>query len=370
MKIILDNIIFSLQKSGGISTLWGEFIICVFGRNKDAISVLEYQNFIQNIVRNDLSVDFSGQILNNGHKRSLWFERFINPSLPSIEEKFIFISSYYRTSSNKKAINVTVVHDFTHEKFHGKVRRLIHSAQKRMAVRNSSGIICISENTKKDLLQYFPEAKDKKIRVIPNGVADQFSKIDNYFSWNEIKGGSGFLDDKKCILFIGQRSGYKNFSNVILAIKEMPIDYNLIVVGRKFTETESILLNKTLSSDRYILLSEVSNEKLNMIYNKCFCLVYPSLYEGFGIPILESMKAGTPVIAFNGSSIPEVSGDAAILLDEVTPGKIIQAISTLEDAGTYEKLSLAGIEQAKKFSWKSTMNNYLKFFNELYNDEK
>ncbi|HDW2027942.1 TPA: glycosyltransferase, partial [Enterobacter ludwigii] len=115
---------------------------------------------------------------------------------------------------------------------------------------------------------------------------------------------------------------------------------------------------------RYKHLGRVSDEELNSIYNRVFCLLYPSLYEGFGIPVIEAMRSGCVVIAVNVSSIPEVAGDAAILLDDPHPAAIAHALKELENQLFYNKLRNNGFTQAKKFSWEKCYKDTLAIYKE------
>lgn len=364
MKIILDNIIFSLQKSGGISTLWGEFILYLQAINIKRF-FLEYPNSNVNIVRQDLHIDKNE--CKTFKTAILPITRFFNPQV-TFKRKHIFISSYYRYSRNPNSINVTIVHDFTYEYYRKGMARWIHTLQKRNAIRHSKGVICISENTKKDLLKFCPEAGNKNITVIHNGVADVFKPITHKFSWKEIKTNLHSLDNKKCILFVGSRAGYKNFQLAAEAFSKLSSEYHFIIVGPRFTIKETRNLQLLVPEDRYTILENVSNHDLNKIYNSCFVLLYPSAYEGFGIPILEAMATGLPVIAMKRSSIPEVVGDEALLLKTDHPEEIVAKITQLDDVHLYEKLRSRGLEQSAKFSWKNTMEQYIEFFKKLYNE--
>ena len=110
--------------------------------------------------------------------------------------------------------------------------------------------------------------------------------------------------------------------------------------------------------ERFQYLGKVSNEKLNILYNSAYCLIYPSEYEGFGIPLLEAMRTGCPVIAVNRSSIPEVVGDSAILVEEVSIESLFSALLSVE--ANANELKNKGLAQSNKFSWG-------KCFSETYN---
>lgn len=364
MLIVLDNIIFSLQRSGGISTLWGELIGAFQERNLQTY-YLEYKGKLNNIVRKTINMEGTDVIQNN----SASIYRFQNPKLKNFQQKFVFCSSYYRTSSNKNALNITVVHDFTYEHYNTGFRKKIHHWQKRNAIMRSKGIICISENTKKDLLRFFPDTNHNKIKVIYNGVGAHFHPIGQKFPWSEVDTRFSTLEGKNVVIFIGQRGGYKNFDIAVKSFALLPENYHLAVVGGKFSREEEEFLNKSISQSSFTLFNNIDNVTLNKIYNKGHALLYLSSYEGFGIPVLEAMKSGLPVIANNASSIPEVAEDAGVLLNSLDPQSIKEEILKLENIDYKNELIKKGIQQASKFSWKKTMNDYYDFFNEIYKIE-
>ena len=127
------------------------------------------------------------------------------------------------------------------------------------------------------------------------------------------------------------------------------------VGGGALTEFEINLINKLIPK-RVTHLNGVPDDILNTLYNSAYCLAYPSSYEGFGIPVLEAMRAGCPVVAFNGSSIPEVAGDAALLIDELNVDALREAILRLQSEDFRNFLRTKGFNQAARFSWEDTFD--------------
>ncbi|WHF53046.1 glycosyltransferase family 1 protein [Chryseobacterium gotjawalense] len=361
INIIFDNIIFSLQRSGGGSVYWNE-LIKRFIISKENCIFFDHGNNSLNFFRNELQL----KIVKKETAFNLKIRRYL-PFTKKISNKTIFHSSYYRYSNSKYAINVTTIHDLTAEKFRSGLARWINLQQKKQAVRKSKGIICISENTKKDLLHYIPEASTKEIRVIYNGVSDDYFKIDNDFDISLKDRRFKALQNGKYVLYVGHRSHYKNFDIAVKGMQECIKDYQFVIVGEPLSSTENSLVEKYLGSG-YTVLSGLKNSKLNLLYNKAFALLYPSSYEGFGIPILEAMKTHCPVIANHSSSIPEVAGDAAILIGDIAPEKIGKAIKHLEEHDFRQELIKKGILQSAKFSWDKTSEEYLNFYKDLYEE--
>lgn len=352
MQINYDNIIYSLQKAGGISIYWTELIKRIV--KKDNVSFYESQN--SNIFRKEI-------VIVTKEESGINFKilRYL-PFIKKLPYKSIFHSSYYRVALQKDVVNITTVHDFTYEYFRSGLAKYIHVWQKGFAIKKSDGIICVSENTKKDLIKFYPMIDESKIKVIYNGVGDEFINLENpkEYLTDEFER----LKDKKYILYIGDRSSYKNFDIAIEVLKKLN-NYSFVVVGgQEFSKDE--LENKIDIKDRVFHFRGIGGDKLNTLYNNAFCLLYPSSYEGFGIPISEAMKARCPVVSTNISSIPEVAGDAGLLVDEIKVENFIDEIKKLEDSEFRNELINKGLEQSKRFSWDKCFGETYSFYQEVW----
>ena len=299
-------------------------------------------------------------VLNDSNfKINCILNRYRNLDLNRRNEKFIFHSSYYRTlckSVKKKNYvkEVVTIHDFTYERFIGGVKKWIHAWQKKKAIQSADVVICISENTKNDLLYFYPQFSNKDIRVIYNGVSEQYSIIPELKKENH---------STPFFLFVGSRTTYKNFDFVVKAVSLVD-GYFLKIVGGSLSKNELKLLQNYLSG-RWQLIENIDNFELNVLYNQAFALMYPSSYEGFGIPIVEAMKAGCPFISLKGSSITEVTGEAGFLMDELNFDEFYNGVELIKI--NRDKIIELGLLQADLFSWDKCYNEIVNIYKELNN---
>lgn len=353
MIVNLDSLIFSLQHAGGISAYWSEILkrfdenvnFCIFGSDSDNVFAKEICNY-RPTFESEMPVNI---------------RRYL-PFLKKLADESIFHSSYYRVSMQPNVANVTTVHDFTYEYYMKGLSRFVHSAQKKFAIKNSEGIICVSENTKLDLIKFYPDIDESKIKVIYNGVSDKFDRIiDAKAMLSEL---FPELLHEQYIIFVGDRSPYKNFDKAVDVLKKLPTFQMVVVGGKLFSEDEQAIVDSL--EGRLFHYRGISTELLNVLYNNAFCLLYPSDYEGFGIPVLEAMKSGCPVISTNKSSIPEVAGVAGLLVDETSTNKFLIEIAKLSNTDFRERLQDEGFAQAAKFSWDKCFEETVSFYQEIY----
>jgi mannosyltransferase len=233
MKIVYDNIIYALQKAGGISVYWSElskritqYDVDFYGYESDNIF---YKN--ENIVQSQES------FLPIKLARYLSFQK-------RLPKGTIFHSSYYRIANQKDVANIVTVYDFTYENYRSGLARYVHSWQKKRAINKSDGIVCISHSTKQDLLKFYPNIKEDKIKVIYLGADENFELLK--FPKDELKKVFKELIDKKYVLYVGDRSNYKNFDIAVKVAQKLD-DFTLVIVGGgALSDNENILLVATL----------------------------------------------------------------------------------------------------------------------------
>lgn len=348
MKLYLDNIIFSLQRAGGISVVWQNLIKNLLPI-ADNLHFIEYQNASQNIFQQELEIPSSKiEIAKNF---SPIFSPFKHPTIKS-DAPFIFHSSYFRTCNNPNAINVTTVHDFIYEQGVPTLKQKLRIALNYKVIRKSDAIVCISENTKKDLFKFIPDINPEKVHVIYNGVSEDYYHIDDI----------SIPEYHDCVLFVGGRQSYKNFDFVVKALKQTR--YRLLICGAPLKSDEISLLEEYLP-ERYIHVKFPTNEELNRIYNSVYALAYPSSYEGFGLPVLEAQRAGCPVIALSASSIPEIIGKNSLLLPELSSVYFEKMLNRIDNQDERKNIIDSGLENVKRFSWNRMAKEYFNLYQKL-----
>ena len=307
MNVIFDNIIFSLQRFGGISVVWNELLQRAQADKELNLTELDYRN--ERLYRR--------------------LERYRIPDYMA-EKPSVFHSSYFRVLPQAGVHNVTTVHDLTYHFYRKGLPKAVHLWEEARALKHSEAIICISENTKRDLLTFYPWVKEETIHVIYNGVSDDFYPIKN-------------IEKKGYLLFIGNSS----------------VSYKRYDIAQEVAKRTGLEL---------VTARNVTSEELNKLYNEALCLLYPSDYEGFGLPILEAQKAGCPVIAQNYSSVPEVIGKGGLLVEHSSTEKIVQQmVEKVNEVQSrpMQGIIAAGIENAKRFSWDNTYKQTKNVYRQL-----
>ncbi|SHG59346.1 glycosyltransferase family 4 protein [Flavobacterium johnsoniae] len=357
MKIVLDPQIYNMQRYGGISRYYTEIF-----------SLLEKEENIEIItpLNNSTNIYFNNSVLNSFRQKRYgtlikFFKKIkldkrlkiYNISKFKFQKtllkgKFdLFIPTYYDIGF-LKYINdkpfVLTVYDMIHELF---PQYFVNSEQlvenKLFLIEKADRIIAVSENTKKDILKLYPHINKSKIDVVYHGTSIQ------------IKDSIETILPEKYILFVGTRAIYKNFLFFINSVSELlRKEDGLFLVcagGGNFTNLENqYILN--LGLENKILFKSFADDELGYFYKHAECFVFPSQYEGFGIPILESMACGCPVVLANHSSFPEVAGDAGVYFELNDSNDLANKIAALVcNKSTRECFSSKGIDQAKKFSW-------------------
>lgn len=239
-------------------------------------------------------------------------------------------------------------------------------------INNCNGLITVSEFSKKDILKYFP-INPEKIFITPLAANFRYRPYRKDRCKSLIK--RRYHIQKPFILYLGGFSQRKNIKSLLISFaktyKNLNQDYNLVILGSYKEEGKPLIkLCKDLNiEEKVIFTGFIEDRFLPVFYNACDVFVYPSLYEGFGLPTLEAMSCGTPVITSNTTSIPEVVGDSAVLIDPLNLDEISAALcNVLNNECIREELKVKGLNRAKNFSWRKTAQLTLEAYNKIVND--
>jgi glycosyltransferase involved in cell wall biosynthesis len=280
----------------------------------------------------------------------------------------IFHPTYYDPYFLKYLGNkpfVLTVYDMIHELYPDQFTNT-HSVieRKRKCITSATKIICISENTKKDLLRMYDVPPEKVKVVYLSSSLSPSHEID----MSVLK--KNYDINRPYILYVGNRDGYKNFALLLDVFNsDFRNDYDLICFGGKKFSTKEESMIKELGIQKEVKYVTGDDNLLYTLYKNAFCFVYPSLYEGFGIPPLEAMAAGCPVIASNSSSIPEVVGEAGLLFDPKSKESLTSSIYRLiHDENERSRLIQKGLLRTSKFSWDNTAKQTYDIYIELTNE--
>ncbi len=234
------------------------------------------------------------------------------------------------------------------------------------SIKKAKKIITISNSSKNDIIKMYKVNPDK-VTVIYPGIKQVLSIKEKVLSMDELNKRFGI--DNKYILFVGTLQPRKNIVRLIEAFAKLKEkDLNLVIVGKKGWQFEGVLNapKKYNVEDRVKFLDSVSDEDLPGFYKNALCFCLPSLYEGFGLPILEAMQYGCPIATSSVSSLPEAGGDAAVYFDPENVEDIKKSLeSIIQNSELRDKLIKKGYEQIKKFSWEKTARKTLRILEDV-----
>lgn len=303
-----------------------------------------------------------------------WNRLHILPIEMFIGQCDIFHTWDWNQPPTLKAKAVTTVHDFVPMIFpETQHPRTIKNFRLKMnlAIKYCHRFICVSQNTQKDLHKLFPQIDHQKTVFIPEAASDKyekFRKLSALQKANKIKYITKIYDLKKYFLVLGTREPRKNLPRIINAFNQFKKDhptskFELAITG-KYGWGQDI---KPTQNSSIKILGYVPEKDIVAIHAASVCLLYPSLYEGFGLPILQAFKVGIPVVTSKTSSIPEVAGSAAILVNPHSTEEIKNAISKIAFSSSLrQRLVAKGLIQSKNFSWDKTAKKTLECYQSLY----
>ncbi|MBO0930950.1 glycosyltransferase family 4 protein [Fibrella aquatilis] len=358
MNILYDHQTFSLQTYGGISRYHAELIGGINRTTNDhaSASVLISNNeYLEENGVNIMSFLPDYQVKGKG-KFIYSVNQYYSIKRLKLNRFDVFHATYYDNyflPYLKGKPYVVTFHDMIYEKFSHQYADLakdlnIVSNKKRLA-EQAAKIIAVSQHTKNDIVELL-NIDPHKVSVIYHGSSLSIKKND-------------FVNEPcKYILYVGNRHMYKNFIGLLNSLNYLLKKYNIKLLcagGGFFTKEEKSLINSLNMYDN-IEHCNINDESLQTIYQRAIGFIFPSFYEGFGIPILEAFACGCPCVVSNVSSLPEVAGDAALYIDPKSPESIRDAVEQLITKPELRStLIQRGYKQLSKFSWARAVNETL-----------
>lgn len=364
MKIAFDHQAFSMQRFGGVSRYYVEL-----AKELDKLhqEVKIFGGLYQNYYLPNLPKSLVNGIALKSYPKKTgtvfnYFNHFISQQQISSFVPDLIHETYYAFAkpAKIKAARVVTVHDMIHELFPESFRKDDPLSKfKKNALMKADHIISVSQNTKKDLVNLFQIAPEK-ISVIHLAVSPFESDASSLQN----------LNSAPYLLYVGARGGYKNFEMLVKAYAQsnaLRLNFNLIAFGGGPFNTKEIKLIDSLGlSNSQVKHVSGSDEILVNLYQSATAFIYPSVYEGFGLPPLEAMSLGCPVVSSNTSSMPEVLGEAAAYFNPSDQEELIYTIENVVFSEAKRKMMIEkGRERVLDFSWAKTAKATLEVYQKL-----
>lgn len=367
MRIAYDYQTFFLQPFGGISRYFSRLAggIKKMGNEVQVISPIHQNNYLKSLS----CVSPNGHYMASFPPKSRPFIGLYNYLASCIQiakwKPEILHETYYAKLGYghiKGCRKIITVHDMIHEIYPNDFPSSDHTSKlKRSAVARADHIICISESTKRDLARLF-DVSERKVSVIHHGF-DLFIEESEYSPQTTIA-------KRPYLLYVGQRGGYKNFKGFLCAVARSPrllADFEVVAFGGGKFSTAECDFSEALGFLAHRVRHIAGDDSLlGSYYREASALVYPSLYEGFGLPPLEAMSCRCPVVSSNTSSMPEIIGDAAEYFDPNDPQDICRAIEMVVYSDSRAlTLKEAGKKRLSNYSWERCSQETLEAYQSI-----
>jgi len=355
VRVLLDGVIYGLQEFGGISRCFTENCIRL-GLHCNGIKL------ILHLPAHCRAKTPEAKWIKQIRDSSLWPQRIFRGVCEGASKAMIrmlhpqvFHSTYYTLPYWSGLRSVVTVHDFIHERFPALLGGNAHQfiEQKRNVIESADAIVAVSQSTKDEILTY-TKAEESKIVVIYHGVNDAFltaspseEDIRMFRETHKIDGPYW--------LYVGNRGHYKNFGTLLRAFVRVAreTDGYLVAVGgeNKLEPWQVDLLIQNRLEQRVRLLHAMDDDDLQVAYVGAAAFIFPSLAEGFGIPLLEAMAVGTPIVASDIPVFQEIAGEVALFFDPYDEKGLATAMIQILDESVSRNLMEKGRKRVIEFSW-------------------
>jgi glycosyltransferase involved in cell wall biosynthesis len=273
----------------------------------------------------------------------------------------------YRPSGTKRSVSVLTVFDMIHERFPQYFPRLDDTTyRKRAAISRADHIFCISDTTKKDLMDIYGVTEDR-VSVVYLGFREPLRQMPNHATDPRIE--ADFLKSP-FLLYVGNRGGYKNFDKLLTAYAHAPgvaSDFRLVCFGGGPFSPKEVKRHRHLGlPDARVIQISGDDSLLSAAYGRASALVCPSLYEGFGLPPVEAMAHGCPVVCSDAGSLPEIVGPAGVYFDPNSAASIAASLTRVLSSPAYRaELVRNGKERCRLFSWDRCVEETMAVYRKL-----
>jgi glycosyltransferase involved in cell wall biosynthesis len=289
------------------------------------------------------------------------------------ERPDVFHAPHYVLPPAIRCRSVVTIHDCIHLMFPqylpNRAAYVYAKASMWLAARRSDRILTVSEASKRDIIHFF-NVRPEKIVVVYNAIDERFRMTPADEDVARVR--ERYQLDHGFVLYAGNIKPHKNLVRLIEAFDELRKggfdELKLLIIGDEISKLPSLrrAVHKHKLHKHVRFLGFLPDETLAILYRLAAVFVFPSLYEGFGLPPLEAMASGTPVVTSNVSSLPEVAGDAAVLVDPYDVGSIVEGIRrVLTDPALADDLRRKGRERAREFSWERSVARTRDLYQEL-----
>ncbi len=364
MTVFYDHQAFSLQDYGGVSRIFSELVKGINQKGHHAHLSLLYSDNVH-LKENGLAPHslFRNSYLIKKRKIRYTVNQWYNVADIRKNSFDVYHPTYYSPDLIRyvkyKPIVVTF-HDMIHEKLSDQFSELRSDVklieEKKAIVHSATHIIAVSENTKKDVVEIYG-IDPSKIKVVHLGS-----------SFATPTGNMADANISPYLLYVGNRGLYKNFIPFLKAVAPFLLKNKLSFIcagGKEFSKEETEII-AALKVEKLVSQQPANDKKLAQLYSNALGFVFPSLYEGFGIPILEAFSCDCPCILSNTSSLPEVAQNAAVYMDPYDPASMYHAVETIFNSSSLRTdLAINGKNRLKNFSWNKHVDETLDLYTQL-----
>lgn len=331
-------------------------------KHKHFTGVENYTKAILEQLLHTLQINQASPRVNNKYLVIIWTHLI----LPFKQGDILFcpvnIAPIFVPSHKKLVLTLHDVAFITQPKSYSTFFRLYYKLILPINLKRANKIITVSQSSKREIVKYYKNVEEK-IEVIYLGVDAMFKPLP--------------IKKKKQMLYVGSFNERKNLVGVLQAYKFLDkSDYKLVIVGNihsNFSLNDEMrrLLQEAESDRSIVFLKGVNNQELVELYNESEIFLFPSFYEGFGLPVLEAMACGTPVVCSDTTSLSEVGGDAVVYCDPYDVNDIKDKVKMLIDAKTQQQTMIKkGLQRARIFTWEKTAQEHVRVFQKALEDEK